>query len=121
MDDTSERFMAPRRIYDRATALGSPSPIPAVGGVYGWWFREPPTPLDTSRCVKRDGLTLLYVGISPKAPSANGREASRQTLRARIRTHYTGNAEGSTLRRTWAACLPTGSGSSSGVSARAVV
>ena len=61
---------------------------------------EPPTPLDTSRCVKRDGLTLLYVGISPKAPSANGREASRQTLRARIRTHYTGNAEGSTLHRT---------------------
>ncbi|MBA2556788.1 MAG: hypothetical protein H0V12_05485 [Chloroflexi bacterium] len=44
MDDTIERFMAPRRIYDRATALGSPSPIPAVGGVYGWWFRRTADP-----------------------------------------------------------------------------
>ena len=44
-------------------------------------------------------LTLLYVGISPKAPSATG-TPSRQTLRSRLRYHYRGNAEGSTLRLT---------------------
>jgi hypothetical protein len=47
-----------------------------------------------------DGCTLLYGGIAPKAPPANGRPASRQTLRKRIRYHYTGNAAGSTLRLT---------------------
>ena len=52
-----------------------------------------------------DGRALLYVGISPKAPSRNG-PASRSTLRKRIRTHYRGNAEGSTLRRTLG-CLLT--------------
>jgi hypothetical protein len=56
--------------------------------------------MDTSRCVIRDGLTLLYVGISPTAPPANGRPLSREGLRSRIRTHYAGNAEGSTLRKT---------------------
>ncbi|WP_374121860.1 GIY-YIG nuclease family protein [Rhodococcus sp. AH-ZY2] len=54
--------------------------------------------MDTTGCVERDGLTLLYVGISPKAPPKNGRLASSQTLRSRISTHYSGNAEGSTLR-----------------------
>jgi len=43
---------------------------------------------------------LLYVGISPKAPPLKGGSPSRSTLRQRIRTHYRGNAEGSTLRRT---------------------
>jgi hypothetical protein len=41
----------------------------------------------------------MYVGMSPKAPSLAG-PPSRSTLRKRIRTHYRGNAEGSTLRRT---------------------
>ena len=43
------------------------------------------------------GLALLYVGISPKPPSAVG-TPSRQTLRSRLRYHFRGNAEGSTLR-----------------------
>jgi hypothetical protein len=43
---------------------------------------------------------LLYVGISPDRPPANGRPASSQTIATRIRYHYTGNAEGSTLRKT---------------------
>jgi hypothetical protein len=47
-----------------------------------------------------DGFTLLHGGIAPKAPPANGRLASRQSLRKRIRYHYTGNAAGSTLRLT---------------------
>ena len=52
-----------------------------------------------------DGSTLLYTGISPKRPPAGGRPASSQTLRHRIRYHYTGNAEGSTLRKTLGSLL----------------
>ncbi|WP_433266244.1 GIY-YIG nuclease family protein [Actinosynnema sp. CS-041913] len=44
--------------------------------------------------------TLLYVGIAPKAPPANGGRPSRQGLRSRVRYHFSGNAAGSTLRLT---------------------
>ena len=77
-----------------------PCPVPKEPGVYGWWFRTLPTSIDSSACLRRDGCTLLYTGISPKAPPANGRKPSTQRLRDRIRYHYTGNAEGSTLRKT---------------------
>ena len=46
------------------------------------------------------GLTLLYSGISPKAPPRSGRNTSEQTLWNRIRYHFNGNAKGSTLRLT---------------------
>jgi GIY-YIG catalytic domain len=39
------------------------------------------------------------------APPANGRRASKQTLRDRIKYHYTGDAEGSTLRKTLGSLL----------------
>ena len=46
-------------------------------------------------CVESyEGHRLLYAGISPATPN------SRQTLHSRIRYHFRGNAEGSTLRRT---------------------
>jgi hypothetical protein len=47
--------------------------------------------------VRSFGFVLLYVGIAPGPPSASGR-SSRQTLRNRLRYHFRGNAEGSTLR-----------------------
>src|SRR5215213_2149159 len=65
---------------------GNPTPPPGA--------RPPPG------CHVHQGCTLLYVGISPKAPPQNGTPPSRSTLRQRLRTHYAGNAEGSTLRRT---------------------
>ncbi|CAM2778236.1 RES domain-containing protein [Prescottella defluvii] len=86
--------------FARAQVLSRPCPVPASPGVYGWWFRELPADIDTSSCAKKDGLTLLYTGISPSAPPANGKAPSTQDIRKRIRTHYTGNAEGSTLRKT---------------------
>ena len=67
---------------------------PALPGVYAWFFTEPPEVVPTSGCIKRDGAYLLYVGISP------GRTPSAQNLRTRIRYHFRGNAEGSTLRLT---------------------
>jgi hypothetical protein len=74
--------------------------VPAASGVYGWWFRALPAPLDTTGCRKHDSLTLLYVGISPRRPPASGQAASQQNMRQRLWTHYAGNAEGSTLRKT---------------------
>ena len=53
----------------------------------------------TAGCCRWQDFTLLYVGISPDRPPANGRAASRQNLRKRIRQHYTRTAAASTLRR----------------------
>jgi hypothetical protein len=73
--------------------------VPRKPGIYGWWFAELPAAIDPARCHVREGLTLLYAGISPKKPSADGR-VSRQSLRPRIRSHYARNASESTLRLT---------------------
>ena len=67
---------------------------PRAPGVYAWFFRATPPGVPCEGCVTRDGLTLLYVGISP------GRSVSTQNLRSRIRYHFRENAEGSTLRLT---------------------
>lgn len=96
-DETLEYLAAP--VHSRAEVLIHPSPVPLAPGAYGWWFRELPAEIDVQGCITRDGLTLLYAGISPKEPPKNGRGPSKEALRSRIRTHYTGNAEGSTLRR----------------------
>ncbi len=95
-----ERFLKPDRLASRAEVLATPCPVPAEPGVYGWWFRLMPTSMDTHGCVTTNDCTLLYVGISPKRPPANGKPPSTENLRKRIRYHYTGNAEGSTLRKT---------------------
>jgi hypothetical protein len=95
-----ECLYAPAHLYTSAEVLACPCPVPATAGVYMWYFDEAPAGINTSGCHHVGDRTLLYVGISPKAPPANGRASSRSTLRQRIRTHYAGNAEGSTLRRT---------------------
>ena len=43
-------------------------PVPTAPGLYAWWFRQTPAAVPTSKCVVQNGLTLLYVGISPSAP-----------------------------------------------------
>lgn len=84
----------------RSEVFTRPSPIPAEPGVYGWWFRRLPATIDVTRCERKGGLTLLYAGISPSRPPANGKPPSQQNIRKRITYHYRGNAEGSTLRKT---------------------
>ncbi|WP_370332216.1 GIY-YIG nuclease family protein [Mycolicibacterium hippocampi] len=91
-------FSAPCR--SREEVLTRPCPVPKSPGVYGWWFRRIPGAIDLRHCEMRDGLALLYTGISPSRPPANGKPPSTQSLFHRIRYHYTGNAEGSTLRKT---------------------
>jgi hypothetical protein len=94
-------------VFSRDEVLSRPSAVPAASGVYGWWFRALPALIDTTECRKHDGLALLYVGISPRRPPASGQAASRQNVRHRLRMHYAGNAEGSTLRKTLG-CLLAG-------------
>jgi len=87
-------FFVEAPLTSRAEALERAGCIPATRGVYAWYFRRVPPEVPVENCHVRDGLTLLYLGISPK------NAISRQNLRTRIGHHYRGNAEGSTLRRT---------------------
>lgn len=61
--------------------------------------------MPAAECHKTRWGSLLYIGISPKAPPRNGRSPSRQNLRTRVRYHYRGNAAGSTLRLTLGSLL----------------
>jgi hypothetical protein len=56
--------------------------------------------VDASGCCQHEGLAVLYVGISPRRPPGNGRVPGSRGLQRRLETHYAGNAEGSTLRKT---------------------
>lgn len=94
------QLLYPERIWSRTECLTHPSPVPAVPGVYAWYFRELPPHAPADGCYRLDGLTLLYIDISPRRPPKNGAHVSRQNLRKRIRNHYRGNAKGSTLRWT---------------------
>ncbi|WP_342450467.1 GIY-YIG nuclease family protein [Acinetobacter nosocomialis] len=51
--------------------------------------------------------TLLYAGISPDKKT---KPNSKSNLRIRLKTHFAGNAEGSTLRRTLGILLAEMSG-----------
>jgi hypothetical protein len=96
----ADSFLRPDGLFSRDEVLAKPSPVPPRPGVYGWWFSSLPARIEISGCVRRQGRTLLYVGISPDRPPANGRAASKQNLRKRLRQHYTRTAAASTLRRT---------------------
>jgi len=99
MHGSSNELPAPPRLWSRAEVLGRPSPIPLAPGVHAWFFTQPRREC-RCRCHVEHGATLLYVGISPKPPPADGGPPSKQTVHSRVRYHYHGNAEGSTLRLT---------------------
>lgn len=84
----------PILLYSRSAVLSQPCPVLQERGLYAWFFKQIPPGVPTDGCVTKDGLTLLYVGISPS------RKNSKQNLRKRITYHYRGNAYGSTLRLT---------------------
>ena len=94
---TVETLLTPTKLWTRPEVLARPCPVPASAGVYAWFFDSCPQGVPTEGLVRSVGLALLYVGISPKPPSTVGTQ-SRQTLRSRLRYHFRGNAEGSTLR-----------------------
>lgn len=78
---------------------GRNSPVPAKQGLYGIWCDRLPQIVPMDGCCTREPWRLVYIGISP------GRPASTQTLRKRLAHHLGGNAEGSTLRRTFGVVL----------------
>jgi hypothetical protein len=75
--------------------------------VYAWFFKDIPGTVPAGDCVTKGPLTLLDVGISP---DKIGKPNSLQNLRRRITTHFQGNAEGSTLRRSLGVLLAQTSG-----------
>ena len=94
-------IISPEKVYSRSDILVRKNcPVPKEEGLYGWYFRNLPSIIPMKGCLKFNDLTLLYVGISPKAPPKNGKTPSRENLYKRIRYHMRGNAEGSTLRLT---------------------
>jgi hypothetical protein len=104
-DARCERLLSPAVVWTREEVLARPSPVPAEPGVYAWYFDDPPLGVPPRGCHTTDDGVLLYIGISPKAPSLNGVRPSRQSIRSRIRYHYRGNAAGSTLRLTLGSLL----------------
>ncbi|MFC7614932.1 GIY-YIG nuclease family protein [Actinokineospora soli] len=87
MRDLLSELQRPFRLWSHDEIFGEPCPVPAEGGTYGWHFTTAPHPaLDAGR--------LLYIGVSP------GSATSRETLRSRIKYHFRGDAEGSTVRLT---------------------
>ncbi|MFC5992626.1 GIY-YIG nuclease family protein [Pseudonocardia hispaniensis] len=89
-DAVAALLLHPPKLWTRAEVLVRPTPVPAEPGIYGWHFTTAPSPeLDAGR--------LLYVGIAPKHMS---NRTSKTHLRQRVRYHFNGNAEGSTLRLT---------------------
>lgn len=94
IESLSQSFLHSAHLYtwgDLKVEAGLPRPVP---GIYVWFFKSIPPGVPTDGCTQREGMTLLYMGISPDSPTSQG------TLRNRIRFHYTQHAEGSTLRLT---------------------
>ena len=85
-------LLTPSKLWTRAEVLARPCPVPNSAGVYAWFFDWCPEGIPPEGLVHSSGFVLLYVGIAP------GPRPSRQTLRHRLRYHFRGNAEGSTLR-----------------------
>ena len=100
-----EPLLHPARTYTPDEVQTRPCPVPAVAGVYAWYFDEVPPAVPLAASHSTEDGHLLYVGISPKAPSRDGLQQSRQNIRTRIRYHYRGNAAGSTLRLTLGSLL----------------
>lgn len=94
-----EELIHPEKLYSRDEVLQRNGPVPKAPGVYAWYFTETPTRVPLDNCVVQDGLHLLYIGVSPTKPPRQGKPSS-QNLSKRIKYHYRGNAEGSTLRLT---------------------
>ncbi|MBM3673046.1 MAG: hypothetical protein FJW86_12825 [Actinobacteria bacterium] len=97
--EPNSELLTPERLWTRDEVLARPSPVPNTAGVYAWWFKQVPPGIAVEPCRSHEGRTLLYIGISPRAPYQDGRVSS-QHLRKRLQYHYRGNAAGSTLRLT---------------------
>lgn len=98
-------LLRPSRLLSAAEILEDRTLLPDQGGIYGWWFDAELAGISTEGAAAIGRHHLLYVGIAPRRPSANGR-ISKRNLRTRILRDHLGNRIGSsTLRRTLAHLL----------------
>jgi len=89
----AERTLNPgelSRVFEVGTA-------PKEGGIYAWWFTRGALRVPAREYVTMDGFDLLYIGISPRKPTAAGK-ASTGNIRSRLRSHAKRDASWSTLR-----------------------
>ncbi len=108
--DALERLLNPACLWSRREVLEQACPVPKAPGIYAWYFKEIPAGVPTEDCARFGMYTLLYAGISPRAPFKNGARPSSQSVRSRLRYHFRGNAEGSTLRLSLGCLLGTSIG-----------
>lgn len=95
---TLRSLLHPKKLWSGHEVFASPCPVPQEPGLYAFYFGEVPSTVPTDDCIDVLGNKLLYVGIAPTKPPQNGRAPSNQRLCHRVRYHYRGNAQGSTLR-----------------------
>ena len=98
-------LIEPKGVTTRAEALSRPSAIPGQPGIYAWYFDVPPPGVPIGGTHRSEFGCLLYVGIAPREPRRSDNKPSSQNLRSRIRSHFRGNASGSTLRLTLGSLL----------------
>ena len=86
--------LSPDKLWTRAEVLSKPCPVPQEGGVYGWYFDAVPPGIVAANHHTVGKASLLYVGISPKAPPKNGAKPSKQTMRERYPLSLSGQCRG---------------------------
>lgn len=99
-DPIARALLAPATLRSGVEAAARADGAPRAAGIYAWYFDRIPAVMDASECHRIDRWTMLYCGISPKKPPLNGGPPSRSHVHQRLRTHFGGNAAGSTLRLT---------------------
>ena len=97
LDSVFHCLTQPNKLWSRAEVLRKPCPVPDEPGIYAWYFEQIPPDVPVGMCHTLHGRTMLYVGISPSGRNG-GENKSEQSLLTRIRTHFSGNADSSTLR-----------------------
>lgn len=98
-------LLAPEKLISAADILAKREVVPAVAGLYGWWFDAPLPGVSTEGTLQLSAYRLLYIGIAPRRPSAAG-VGSKSNIRKRILRNHLGSRIGSsTLRRSLAHLL----------------
>ena len=100
--EITEQLKTPKNWLSRADLLTRPSPVPRVQGIYAWYLSNIPGGFDLGVQHVHQDHKLVYVGVAPGRPNAEGE------LHQRLRIHCRGKLRRSTFRRTVAAMLTLG-------------
>jgi hypothetical protein len=99
LSSDARTLLSPPRLFTLHQINADPTLVPKSAGIYGWWFSTAPPGVPLVGAVVHNGARLLYVGIAPREPASNG-QASKKTIRDRLKNHCRGPIASSTLRRT---------------------